>query len=227
MKEYINMENLMGACNYVFYFLVLNFCFVICNLPILLYFLSVGMTGMGTYLPLLLICLIPVGPALCALFHCMFRLIKNRDLKVLRDYIYGYKRNFMQAVKLASVQVILVFLFVNNISLFTESYPNLFLVILFTILFVLLLFMTPYLYFMTARYEMRSLNIFKGALTIVFTKPVLSICSGFCFLFVLMLFEITAGTTVLFISSIYAFLIVVCNKKLINQLEGVELGFKK
>lgn len=84
----------------------------------------------------------------------------------------------------------------------------------------LIISITPFLYLFISRYAMKSIDIIKISFITVIGKPLYAMGNAIVFIFMLMLFEITAGTTFLFIGVVYAFLIVLSNKKLFSKLES-------
>lgn len=59
MSEFFNLEKLLTFFNYIFWFFMLNIFFSILNIPVILFFLFVGLSNITTYLPLFLVSLIP------------------------------------------------------------------------------------------------------------------------------------------------------------------------
>lgn len=51
LGEIFHIEKIMGACEKIIYFLLINVFFWGSNLPLLLFFLFVGIRQAGTYLP--------------------------------------------------------------------------------------------------------------------------------------------------------------------------------
>lgn len=86
--------------------------------------------------------------------------------------------------------------------------------------------MTPNLYLLAARYQMGVKDYLKGAMLLTISKPALTFGNIIAAVFILMLLEIRAGTVILFMASIYGFLIVFMNRKVLGildrQAEGVE-----
>lgn len=222
MEHIFDAEKIMSFFNYIFYFFMLNIFFLASNIPFLLFFFLVGISHIGEYLPYVTVSLLPLAPSLCALIHCMVKLIENKDIYPFKEYKKGYCKNFVQAFIVGAIELAFIFMLNINISFF-KSQPNLSIFsIIFMILFAIILLMTPFLYLFISKYKMTTIDIFKAAITVTIGKPLYSIANAVIFLFMLVLFEIVAGTTFLFIGSGYAFLLVVSNKKLFMQLEETE-----
>lgn len=221
MNGAFNIERIMSFCNYIFCILLLNLLFIFSNIPVIVFLLGIGIEGIDTYLFLFSICSIPVGPSLCAVFYCMHKLIRQKDICVFRDYIKGYTQNFKQSLIFAIGQsVLFVMLNVNLKAFMMHSF--LFTVIFSVLLFIMLL-VTPNLYIITMRFKMSLFDILKAAVTITVSKPLLTLGNMASFLFTLMLYEIVPGTTILFFISIYSFLVLKINQKLLNDLESKQI----
>ena len=80
---------------------------------------------------------------------------------------------------------------------------------------------TPNLYMLASRYEMGKVQIAKTAVTLLFVKPVFTLGNIVAFFLILASFEISAGTTVLFMGSAYGFLVMFMNQTVMRQLENM------
>lgn len=219
MSEFFNLDRIFDTFNYIFWFFLLNLFFMIFNIPIVSFFIFVGISNISSYLPLFLVCLIPIGPSLSALLYCMGKLIRNRDLNIINDFKKGLKINFKQSLILWCCELLLVFMLYSNIKFFSTARFSLVLTCLFVSLLILLLLITPYIYVLLSRFSMTNMNIIKSSLILVFTRPILTISNILILIVSLILFEISPGTVVLFISSIFTFLISFANKSLLLELE--------
>lgn len=219
LSELFNIEKILGACEKFLYFLKINFLFLASNIPILLFFLFVGITKTRDYLPLFLLCALPAGPAASAVFFSMTRLMNKQETKAWKDYKTGYLDSWGQKIALAAIHYLAVWIFWTNVEFFAIQLPLLPLMILFFILFAGTVLMMPNLYLLTSRYQMRTRDYLKGAVVLTITKPGLTFGNIALTAFVLMLIEIKAGTFILFMASIYGFLIVYMSRGVIRVLD--------
>lgn len=88
---------MMGACEKIIYFLLVNLFFWGSNLPLLLFFVFVGISQAETFLPLFLLCAVPAGPALCGVFFSMNRMLKGTEVSAWND-IFGLKTIFISEI---------------------------------------------------------------------------------------------------------------------------------
>lgn len=219
MGELFNIEKVLEACERFLYFLKINIFFILFNIPVLLFFLFQGISQVRTYLPFFLLTLLPAAPALCAVFFSMNRLLHNQDTSAWKDFMTGYKDSLGKKFILAAMQALMVLIFWTNIEFFSIQMPNFPLMVVFIIFFAVTLLITPDLYLLASRYEMKLLDYFKGALVMTITKPVLTLGNVAVLAFVLMLLEIRAGTFVLFMVSIYGFLVVFMSRNVIKEID--------
>ena len=221
MEELFNIEKVLGFCEKVCYFFIVNVLFVISNIPVLLFLLFVGAGQIRECLPLFLVCLIPMAPALSAVMYAMNRLIQGVEGNALRDYKKGYVRDFLQKAELGAGQMLVLLMCWTNIEFFTVQLRCLPLAVLFILLFAVSVLATPNLYMRASRYEMGNVQIAKNAVTLLFVKPVFTLGNIVAFFLILASFEISAGTTVLFMGSAYGFLVMFMNQTVMRQLENM------
>ena len=221
MEELFNIEKVLGFCEKVCYFFIVNVLFVISNIPVLLFLLFVGTGQIRECLPLFLVCLIPMAPALSAVMYAMNRLIQGVEGNALRDYKKGYVRDFLQKAELGAGQMLVLLMCWTNIEFFTVQLRCLPLAVLFILLFAVSVLATPNLYMLASRYEMGKVQIAKTAVTLLFVKPVFTLGNIVAFFLILASFEISAGTTVLFMGSAYGFLVMFMNQTVMRQLENM------
>lgn len=219
MHDIFNWERLMSFFSRIYYFLGINFLFIICNLPVLLFLLFVGISRAGTYLPLFFLCLLPAAPAFCAVLYAMERFVSGIETGAVRDYRNGYVKYFKRAVKSGALQLAVIFMIWTNLNFFTRIAPVFIMAVLFTLLFLSALLLTPNLYFFTVNTELSCLHVFKLALAYTLGKPLAAIGNLGAFGIILLAFELSPGTTVLFMGSIYGFLIAFMNRRIICEMK--------
>ena len=81
------------------------------------------------------------------------------------------------------------------------------------------LLITPNLYLLASRYEMKVKDILKGAVVLCIARPVITLGNTAVLAAALMLLEIRAGTFILFTVSIYGFLVVFMNQRVLKSIE--------
>lgn len=217
--DIFNWERIMNFFSRIYYFLGINFLFIICNLPVLLFLLFVGISRAGTFLPLFLLCLLPAAPAFSAVLYSMGRFVSGIEAGAVRDYRKGYEKYFKKAVKSGALQLTAIFMIWTNLNFFTRIVPVFLLAVLFMLLFLVVLLLTPNLYFLTVNTELTSPDVCKLALAYTLGKPVAAIGNLATFGIILLAFELSPGTTVLFMGSFYGFLVAFMNRRIILEMK--------
>lgn len=219
MEELFHIEKILGFCEKVCYFFLVSLLFLLSNIPVLLFLLFVGAGQIRECLPLFLLCLLPMAPALSAVMYAMNRLIQGTQGRACRDYKKGYCSDFLQKVRLGAGQLLAVLLCWTNIEFFSMQVRIFPLTMLFVVLFAVTVLVTPNLYMLTSRYEMGNLQIVKTAVTLLIAQPVFTLGNLVALGLILAAFEICAGTTVLFMGSAYGFLVMFMNQAVFRKLE--------
>ncbi len=215
-----SMEKIMGFCSGLWQMIGINFCFLCCNIPVLSFFAFVGITEIGNYLPFFLLCLLPLGPSLSALFYSIFRFRREKDIKIFSVYKKGYCNNFKQSIELSLLQLSIIFMMAMNIRFFTSIISIFFMQIFFKILFIGVVILTPYFYLLIMRYKLSVKDIIKNTLILALGRPLLLLGNTAAFLFVLVFYEIMPGTAILFLGSVYGYLIIYMNQKIFSDMEN-------
>lgn len=167
MSELFNLEKILGICEKICYFWLINFMFVVSNLPVLVFFMFVGIHRVRTYLPLFLLCMVFMAPALSAVFYAMNLLVRGTEGKAVRDYMRGYLRDYRQKLILGAGQMLLVFILWTNLEFFSLHVKSIGLTIVTVLLLMTVILVTPNLYMLVTRYEMKNLRIIKTAVVLM------------------------------------------------------------
>ena len=108
----------------------------------------------------------------------------------------------------------------TNVEFFAVQIRIIPLAVLFVLLFAAAVLVTPNLYMLVSRYEMKNMQIVKTAITLLIAKPVFTLGNIVALAVILAAFEISAGTTVLFMGSVYGFLVMFMNQGVMQSLEN-------
>lgn len=219
LSELFHIEKFMGFGQKVMYFLGVNILFLLSNFPVLLFFFFVGISEVMQYLPLFMVTMLPFGPSLCAVFYAMNRVREGRERGALRDFAAGYRSGLGVKYKISVVHLALVFMVVVNMRFFAHVIPVFPVVIVCGIMLAVLLLIMPMLYLLASRYEMGAAAIWKDAVILSVIKPYATLGNAAAFALMLIAIEIQAGTAMLFISSVYGFLVVFMNRGIFQYLE--------
>ena len=221
MQDIFDLDKIFDTFNYIFWFFMLNLFFLIFNIPVILFFIFMGINKIGEYLPLFLICLIPSAPSFTVILYCMRKLIFTKDLSLFSDLKKGLKLNFIPSIKIWIPELLMILIISSNIKFFTSFYRSIFLVCIFSILLVFVFSITPYIYILISRFSMNSFDILKTSFTLTFTRPIITITNILLLIVSIVIFELSPATMSLFIISIFAFSLIFFNKSLIKELEQI------
>src|SRR5699024_2785807 len=98
MKEKYSTDTLLyKITQYIYYFLTVNFYFLLSNtlLLVLLLFFPISLSNILVYG----LGLIPTGPSITALFYTMGKLYREKSINPTRDYWSAYKKNIRESSK--------------------------------------------------------------------------------------------------------------------------------
>lgn len=221
LNEIFNFDKILETFNYIFWFFTLNLLFWILNIPIILFFTFIGISQIFTYFPLFLVCLIPVMPSFTVILYCINKIYKNKSINLFKDFIRGFKLNFLQSLIIWFIELVLIFLIYSNIKFFSIVSNNLIISSLFICLLSLIILLTPYLFLIISRFSMTNMQVLRLSFILTFTRPILTITNFLLILAFMVLFEINPAIVILFLSSIVAFSLIFINKKLLSELEDI------
>lgn len=220
LNEIFNMDKLFDTFNYVFWFFILNVLFWLFNIPLALFLIFIGITGIGTYLPLFLVCLIPTIPTFTVILYCMNKLYKNKTISPFRDFVRGFKHNFLQSLVVWCVELLMLFIIYSNIKFFSIVMNNPVLNGIFIGLLILITIVTPFLFLVISRFKMPIMSALRLSFTLTFTRPILTVTNILICLVFLILFELSPAI-LLFVSTLFAFAMIYINRALFNELEEI------
>lgn len=217
MKDAFNMGKLSILFDTIWYLAGVNIIFLAANIPLLLFFLFVGISQAGTYLPLFLICLLPLLPALSAVFYTMNRYFDKKDSGAFHDFKKGWCSSFSVSIKAGAIQLFFVFILWTNLQFFAGLKGGLILVVISAVLLLFVVLMTPNLCFLAGVYDGKTLATVKRAAAMTLGRPGTTLGGVAAFAAVLLLSQLSPVLSVLFFSGIYGFLVTFMNRNLLKQ----------
>lgn len=221
LNEIFNLEKFLEVCNYVFWFFTLNLLFWILNIPLILFFMFLGISQIFNYLPLFLVCLIPVMPSFCVILYCVNKIYKEKNISIIKDFSKGFKLNFAQALNIWCIELLLIFMVYSNLRFFSRIANNLIMTSLFICILIIIITVTPYLFLLISRFSMKNMQIVRLAFILMFTRPIISLTNLLVGLFFMVIFELNPAIVILFISTALAFVLIFVNRELLKQLESI------
>ncbi|WP_040213385.1 YesL family protein [Clostridium polynesiense] len=204
--------------NYIMWFILSNFYFIITNLPLLIVvFIFPALTPALLQIALS-VALIFTAPSVAALFSIMGKLVREKDIDVTKDFFKAYKTNFGQAMLIGLVQTLLInILYVDIIYFNSRSLPIVSYLFYFLLIYVIAL--STFLYPIMARFYLKTkdlviLSIVYSVKKLHFTiaNIILMVAVGFLLLNV-------SSFVMFFAFSAYTFVIIHWQNKVLEDIE--------
>ncbi|MDD6794936.1 MAG: DUF624 domain-containing protein [Clostridiaceae bacterium] len=155
-----NEDNIIFKIGYI---IMINICFLLSISPFLIYLLT--LTEESSLIILLLLSIL-TGPALTTLFSVMGKLIREKKVEPLKDFIHFYKLNLVQGIVVAAVlnALLLIEYIDKNYCVLTGNDQASYLFLFLIIITVLISF---YMYPIISRYNMGVIYSLKLSLKFI------------------------------------------------------------
>src|SRR5690625_3586484 len=105
--------------NHVYWLMVVNFYFVFSNIIFLSFYFT--LEPVISNITIYFLALIPTGPSIAALYYSISKIIHEKDLSPTKDFFYGYKVNFKDALKLWLPLLAVIFVLILDIQYFNAE----------------------------------------------------------------------------------------------------------
>jgi len=209
--------------NYIFWFFLGNFYFILLNIPLL--FILIVLLFNGTkalpsgFTSIIIICCIPIAPAATALLSVMGKLIREKDVFFTKDFIKAYRANFFQSLYFGALEIILIcILFIDIKFVILNNYPQILTVFIF-IIFAFIISMSLYIFPIISRFYLSTKDILKTAAYYTISRLNITILNCASFLIVGFIFFKISTFVLVFASSIICYLIMFYEQKILLEIE--------
>ncbi|MFL0245437.1 DUF624 domain-containing protein [Candidatus Clostridium stratigraminis] len=210
--------------NYVWWFFAANIYFLLVNMPFIFISLISAQIGVSGANLLSIICLLPIGPALAALFSIMGKLIREKDIDVTKDFFRAYKTNFLEALFFWVIIVfILSAIYIDITVLKTSQTFN----IIFIVLGFTIVSQAFYIFPFISRFYLRKIDVVKLAFIYSIKKIHLTILNWILLALLSILITVIPIIFIIFICSIYAYIVMYFQKEILNEIEEKFLNSKE
>lgn len=135
-KEDFIDNKLYTITSYIWYFAAGAFLFSICSVFLILTVLVYGDKLFTDGIIYFVISLSLDGPAVAALLSVMGRLLREKEITIVKDYFKDYKNNFLQALSISVVLSILLAFVSHDLSILKSSTSAIMRPLLFASLFI-------------------------------------------------------------------------------------------
>jgi uncharacterized membrane protein YesL len=213
---------LFGVTNHIYALFMTNIYFVLCNIICLFFFMTLEPTFSN--ITIYFLALIPTGPAITALFYSIGKLIREKELSPLHDFIHGYKINFKDTMKFWLPLLLVLYILIVDIHYFNSngSTINNVLSVVFLVGIILTMVISMNAFLIIAGFKFRFKDLWKLSVYYSFKKVKITFGNISIVIITLFLISVTSSFLLLFIASLicYAFLL---NSK--GLLEDIQLKF--
>lgn len=213
---------LFGVTNHIYALFMTNIYFVLSNIICLFFFMTLEPTFSN--ITIYFLALIPTGPAISALFYSIGKLIREKELSPLHDFIHGYKINFKDTMKFWLPLLLVLYILIVDLQYFnsTPSTINNVLSVVFAIGIILTMVISMNAFLIIAGFKFRFKDLLKLSVYYSFMKVKITFGNISIVIIALFLISVTSKFLLLFIASLicYAFML---NSK--GLLEDIQLKF--
>lgn len=218
-----NMEYKEGKIftilNYITWFVLANFYFLISNILFLVYIIGFGIDISANISIVFLVTLIPIGPAVTALCASMGKIIREKDINITRYYFRSYKLNFKQSLKLWCIELSILFISYIDLKVASNQSHLSNFTILFIIVCIFVVAVGTFVFPIVSRFDFKIIDVLKVSFLYSIKKIHVTIMNMIIIFIGFYLIYTLPGLLVLCLSSIICFLIMINNKSIINEIE--------
>jgi len=204
--------------NYVMWIFASNMYFMLCNVLLVLYIMIFSSDITHTYV-LLYIVLLPMAPALTALYATVGKIIRDKDISVTKYFFKAYKNNFKQAFVLGFLECTTLLVSFIDVKYFSTVSYGKYIIPIFAILSIFIFCTGLYAFPVLSRFYLKTTDILKFAFVYSIKKiniTILNLSLIVCAAFILV--KVTS-IAMFFIFSGTCYLIMFYDMKILNELE--------
>lgn len=212
--------------NYIFWFLVGSLYFGLCSILFLFVFLTPQENPDSSILFILMISLIPTGPAITALMSVMGKLVREKDARLTRDYFKAYKQGFKQSMVIWLLELGTLSILMIDIMFFKKQSYGIFVIPIMYVIAIVILVMGLYAFPLISRFKLRIKDIIRLSFyysivkfKVTFLNISALIIGGF------LLYKYTS-IAIFFVTSGVCYLIMFYEKDILKELED-QIGHDK
>jgi uncharacterized membrane protein YesL len=219
-KKEFGQGGIFTVCNYIWWFLLGNFYFWLMNIPYIFVGLVMSRSGDTQINLILILSLIPIGPALTALLSVMGKLIREGDINVTRDFFKAYKTNFFEALFFWTVGLVILLSIKIDIMIISRNSHLHFLNIVVTIACFICLSLALYIFPIISRFYLKKTDVLRLSAE-YFIKKVHVCLITFIGIYLLLKISngILGGIMLLFSASIISYGIMYLEKGILKDIE--------
>lgn len=200
---------------YGYFFLVSNLLFLLANLLFLFVFITFPLKLEHSLI--YLVALLPMGPALTALFFSMGQLVRTGDLAPVKDFLRAYRTNLWLSMKYWFLQLVLsAIMLIDAIYFYQRDW--LILAAVFLILFLLVCLFSLIGFPLLATFEIQLKSIYQATVVVIWQYAVKQLVNLLTIVALVITFWAFPSELFLFLFSLIAFYVMRHNQSMFEAL---------
>ena len=205
--------------NYIYWFLISNFLFILMNVPFILVWSASYSQTKFNFNILLILSLLPTGPALTALLSVMGKLIRNKGISVIKDYFTAYKKNFFDGLFYGGI-ILAVLTIIYTDILYIKAKPGLFFIqVVLLVAGVVIISMAFYIFPIISRFYFKFNEVIRLSLIYSIKKIHITLYNFICIFGIIILISKLPTYFLLFSFSLFCYIIMFNEKNILSQIE--------
>lgn len=213
-KNIINSQ-FYKILRYGYFLLVSNLLFLLANLLFLFVFIS--FPPRLEHAIIYLVALLPMGPALTALFFSMGLLVRTGDLAPVKDFVRAYRTNFWLSMKYWLLQLVLsAIMLIDAVYFYQRDW--LILAAVFLVLFLLVCLFSLIGFPLLATFDIQLKSIYQATVVVIWQYPVKQLVNLLTIVALVITFWAFPSELFLFLFSLIAFYVMRHNQSVFEDL---------
>lgn len=206
--------------DYFFWFLSGNILFWIMNIPYLFVAITMSMTGSIQINVILILSLIPMGPALTALLSVMGKLTRDGDINLTKHFFKAYKESLFDSLFFWTLGLVILFVIkIDMILIISNSYLY-FINVFLKIIAVICLALDFYIFPIISRFHLKKKDIIKLSFEYLIKKFYVGvIVFGVIYFLCMISNKAFQAVMILFSVSIITYVIMYLQKGVLKEIE--------
>lgn len=157
--------------NYIFWLAAGSLYFGLCNILFIFVFLTPGAdVDPYSYLIMMMISLIPAGPAITALMSAMGKLVREKDVNITRDYFKAYKQSFKQSMAIWLLELAVITVLIIDLRFFSTVSFGLYFKPVMYVIGIVVLCMGLYAFPIISRFYLKTKDVIRLSFYYSITK---------------------------------------------------------
>jgi uncharacterized membrane protein YesL len=219
MKKEFGDGLIFTITNYIWWFFLGNFYFLILNIPMLFVLFAFKTSALDGCQELVFIASAFIAPAFCALLSVMGKLRRESSVYITKDFFKAYKRNFLQAFFLGILELICLFMLYVDAFANRYVYKTPIAAVVFVILAVLVLCIGMFAFPIISRFYLPTKDVLRLSIRYMIKKPKVTVLNIFALVATWLFYFCKPGITILFFASGLCFMMMDNEKEILKEIE--------